>query len=104
VKKAREGRKAPAFSGSIAMTRAGSAAGGAMVDTRTELVQCAPKLHVACRAATTSATETKVIAKSAQETVTELQAKVNVLESKQIEAQSQQLALEQLYQDLFKTS
>lgn len=46
--------------------------------------------------------ETKVIVKSAQETVTELQAKVNVLESKQIEAQSQQLALEQLYQDLFK--
>jgi len=47
-------------------------------------------------------TETKVIVKSAQETITELQAKVNVLESKQIEAQSQQLALEQLYQDLFK--
>lgn len=47
-------------------------------------------------------TETKIIVKSAQETVTELQAKVNVLESKQIEAQSQQLALEQLYQDLFK--
>ncbi len=46
--------------------------------------------------------ETKVIVKSAQETVAELQAKVNVLESKQIEAQSQQLALEQLYQDLFK--
>jgi uroporphyrin-3 C-methyltransferase/uroporphyrinogen III methyltransferase/synthase len=32
----------------------------------------------------------------------ELQAKVSVLESKQIEAQSQQLALEQLYQDLSK--
>ncbi|MFC7288050.1 uroporphyrinogen-III C-methyltransferase [Herminiimonas glaciei] len=47
-------------------------------------------------------TETKVIVKSAQETITELQAKVNVLEGKQIEAQSQQLALEQLYQDLFK--
>ncbi|WP_076591883.1 uroporphyrinogen-III C-methyltransferase [Herminiimonas arsenitoxidans] len=47
-------------------------------------------------------TETKVIVKAAQETVTELQAKVNVLESKQVEAQSQQLALEQLYQDLFK--
>ncbi|RBA23913.1 uroporphyrinogen-III C-methyltransferase [Herminiimonas fonticola] len=47
-------------------------------------------------------TETKVIVKSAQETITELQAKVNVLESKQVEAQSQQLALEQLYQDLFK--
>ena len=46
--------------------------------------------------------ETRTIAKSVQETVTELQAKVNVLESKQIESQSQQLALEQLYQDLFK--
>lgn len=46
--------------------------------------------------------ETRIIAKSVQETVTELQAKVNVLENKQIEAQSQQLALEQLYQDLFK--
>jgi len=46
--------------------------------------------------------ETKIIAKSVQETVTEVQAKVSVLESKQLEAQSQQLALEQLYQDLFK--
>lgn len=46
--------------------------------------------------------ETRIIAKSIQETVTELQAKVNVLESKQVEGQSQQLALEQLYQDLFK--
>lgn len=46
--------------------------------------------------------ETRIIAKSVQETTTELQAKVNVLESKQVEAQSQQLALEQLYQDLFK--
>src|SRR5690606_21208823 len=46
--------------------------------------------------------ETRIIAKSVQETVTELQAKVNVLENKQVEAQSQQLALEQLYQDLFK--
>lgn len=50
--------------------------------------------------ATTS--ETKVIVKSAQEGMKELQAKVSVLESKQIEAQSQQLALEQLYQDLSK--
>ncbi|MDQ7970229.1 MAG: uroporphyrinogen-III C-methyltransferase [Oxalicibacterium faecigallinarum] len=46
--------------------------------------------------------ETKIIAKSVQETVTEVQAKVSVLEGKQLEAQSQQLALEQLYQDLFK--
>jgi uroporphyrin-3 C-methyltransferase/uroporphyrinogen III methyltransferase/synthase len=47
-------------------------------------------------------TETRVIAKSVQETAQELQAKVSVLESKQSEAQSQQVALEQLYQDLFK--
>jgi len=47
-------------------------------------------------------TETRVIAKSVQETTQELQAKVSVLESKQAEAASQQLALEQLYQDLFK--
>lgn len=46
--------------------------------------------------------ETKLIVKSAQEGMKELQAKVTVLESKQVEAQSQQLALEQLYQDLSK--
>ena len=44
--------------------------------------------------------ETRSAMKAATETVKELQAKVNVLESKQLEAQSQQLALEQLYQDL----
>jgi len=46
--------------------------------------------------------ETKVMVKSLQETVKELQAKVAVIEGKQTEAQSQQLALEQLYQDLSK--
>ena len=50
----------------------------------------------------TSNTETKLIVKSAQEGVKELQSKVSVLESRQTEAQSQQLALEQLYQDLSK--
>lgn len=45
-------------------------------------------------------TETRVMAKSAQDTIKELQAKVNVLESRQTESQSQQLALEQLYQEL----
>jgi uroporphyrin-3 C-methyltransferase/uroporphyrinogen III methyltransferase/synthase len=46
--------------------------------------------------------ETKVLVKSVQEGMKELQAKVAVLEGKQVEAQSQQLALEQLYQDLSK--
>lgn len=48
------------------------------------------------------ASETKTIAKSVQDGMKELQAKVNVLEGKQVEAQSQQLALEQLYQELSK--
>jgi len=45
-------------------------------------------------------TETKLIVKSVQDGVKELQAKTNVLEGKQVEAQSQQLALEHLYQEL----
>ena len=44
--------------------------------------------------------ETKVLVKTVQESAREMQAKVTVLESKQAEAQSQQLALEQLYQEL----
>ena len=46
--------------------------------------------------------ETGAIVRNAQEANKELQAKVGLLESKQVEAQSQQLALEQLYQDLSK--
>ena len=46
--------------------------------------------------------ETSSIAKATQEQSRELQVKVGVLENRQTEAQSQQLALEQLYQDLSK--
>jgi uroporphyrin-3 C-methyltransferase/uroporphyrinogen III methyltransferase/synthase len=46
--------------------------------------------------------ETKVLMRSLQEGTSELQAKVSVLENKQAEAQSQQVALEQLYQELSK--
>lgn len=49
-----------------------------------------------------SNSETKILVKTTQEGMKELQAKVNILEGKQAEAQSQQLALEQLYQDLSK--
>jgi uroporphyrin-3 C-methyltransferase/uroporphyrinogen III methyltransferase/synthase len=52
--------------------------------------------------ADTNSTETKFLAKTAQETSKELQSKVTLLEGRQTEAQSQQLALEQLYQDLSK--
>jgi uroporphyrin-III C-methyltransferase len=46
--------------------------------------------------------ETKALAATLHDQTRELQAKVGVLENRQIEAQSQQLALEQLYQDLSK--
>lgn len=47
--------------------------------------------------------ETRLLVKTGLDNLKEIQAKVNVLESKQVEAQGQQLALEQLYQDLSKT-
>lgn len=46
--------------------------------------------------------ESRVLLKSMHEELKELQGKTSILEGKQIEAQSQQLALEQLYQDLSK--
>jgi len=47
-------------------------------------------------------TEVRSVLKTVQESTAELQAKVSVLDSKQAESQNQQLALEQLYQDLSK--
>ncbi|MCH8618935.1 uroporphyrinogen-III C-methyltransferase [Undibacterium sp. TS12] len=52
--------------------------------------------------ADTNSSETKVLARNVQDTAKEIQSKVILLEGKQSEAQSQQLALEQLYQDLSK--
>lgn len=49
-----------------------------------------------------SSNELKGVLKSVQESTKELQSKVSVLDSKQAESQSQQLALEQMYQDLNK--
>lgn len=46
--------------------------------------------------------EIRGVVKALQEDTREVQAKVSVLDNKQTEAQSQQLALEQLYQDLSK--
>ncbi|SFB91129.1 uroporphyrinogen-III C-methyltransferase [Massilia yuzhufengensis] len=46
--------------------------------------------------------ETAAMAREVSDTAKELQIKVGVLESRQAEAQTQQLALEQLYQDLSK--
>jgi uroporphyrin-3 C-methyltransferase/uroporphyrinogen III methyltransferase/synthase len=46
--------------------------------------------------------ETAQLVRQAQETAKELQVKVGVLESRQAESQSQQAALEQMYQDISK--
>nr|WP_229210071.1 uroporphyrinogen-III C-methyltransferase [Duganella sp. Root1480D1] len=46
--------------------------------------------------------QTSQLAKNVQETTKEIQLKVGVLENRQQEAQAQQLALEQLYQDMSK--
>lgn len=48
-------------------------------------------------------TETNALARTVQDQLRDLQGKVGVLENRQVEAQSQQLALEQLYQDLSKS-
>ncbi|RXZ38306.1 hypothetical protein D9O50_01805 [Oxalobacteraceae bacterium CAVE-383] len=50
----------------------------------------------------TSNNEIRGVVKSLQEDIREAQGKISVLDSKQTESQSQQLALEQLYQDLSK--
>lgn len=47
--------------------------------------------------------EARMLAKAAQDTSKELQAKVSVLENKQTESQNQQIALEQLYQELSRS-
>lgn len=44
--------------------------------------------------------ETKVLVKALQDNMREMQAKIGVLENKQAEAQNQQVALEQLYQEM----
>lgn len=54
------------------------------------------------QSADANSSETKIIAKTVQDASKEIQTKVILLEGRQTEAQSQQLALEQLYQDLSK--
>jgi uroporphyrin-III C-methyltransferase len=45
-------------------------------------------------------TETKVLVRALQDSTRDMQAKIGILENKQAEAQNQQVALEQLYQEL----
>lgn len=69
---------------------------------RNELHNLRTEASQRLRAGESSNSETKGIVKSMLESTRDLQGKVGVLENRQSEAQSQQLALEQLYQDLSK--
>ncbi len=71
-------------------------------NTRSEMSDLRGQLADRLRQGDQVDAEAKVAATRAEEATKELQAKVSVLEGKQIESQSQQLALEQLYQDLSK--
>jgi uroporphyrin-3 C-methyltransferase/uroporphyrinogen III methyltransferase/synthase len=69
-------------------------------NARTELH--ALRAEVANRLQTGDAinTETKVLVKTLQDNMRDMQSKIGVLENKQAEAQNQQVALEQLYQEM----
>lgn len=71
--------------------------------SKTELGSLREELARRLQSADTVNSETRLLAKTGLDSLKEIQAKVSVLESKQVEAQSQQLALEQLYQDFSKT-
>lgn len=70
--------------------------------TRSELSSLREEMAQRLRSGETFNAETKAIVKSVQDSTREMQAKLSILENKQIEAQGQQLALEQLYQELAK--
>lgn len=71
--------------------------------SKTELGNVREELARRLQSADTLNSETRLIAKTGLDSLKEMQAKINVLESKQVEAQSQQLALAQLYQDFSRT-
>ncbi|MET3105708.1 uroporphyrin-3 C-methyltransferase [Oxalobacteraceae bacterium GrIS 1.18] len=67
-----------------------------------QIAQLREELAHRLQAVDISNAETKLIAKSMQETSKELQVKIGVLENKEAESESHALALQQLYQDLSK--
>ena len=70
--------------------------------TRTNLQKMRIELARSLQKVEVTNAETAATARSVQDLARDLQSKVALLENRQIEAQSQQLALEQLYQDLSK--
>ena len=72
-------------------------------DTRTQIGAIREELAQRLRASDRAVAESLVSAKQAQESVREAQAKLSVLENKLAESQSQQVALEALYQELARS-
>lgn len=72
-------------------------------DTRSQIGAIREELGQRLRASDGAAAESLLLAKQAQEAVREAQAKLNVLENKIAESQSQQVALETLYQELSRS-
>jgi uroporphyrin-3 C-methyltransferase len=72
-------------------------------DTRSQIGAIREELGQRLRASDNAAGESLLLAKQAQEAVREAQAKLTVLENKIAESQSQQVALEALYQELSRS-
>ncbi len=72
-------------------------------DTRSQISAIREELGLRLRASDSAAGESLVLAKQAQEAAREAQAKLTVLEDKIAESQSQQVALEALYQELSRS-
>ncbi|MBE0623075.1 MAG: uroporphyrinogen-III C-methyltransferase [Burkholderiales bacterium] len=77
-----------------------AAVGWQWYDTRSRIESIREEIAQRLRASDSSADESRVLAKQALEGLRETQSKLSVLENKIVESQSQQVALESLYQDL----
>jgi uroporphyrin-3 C-methyltransferase len=72
-------------------------------DTRSQIGAIREEVALRLRASDSAAGESLLLGKQAQEAVREAQAKLTVIENKLAESQSQQLALEALYQELSRS-
>ncbi|MGP1678822.1 MAG: uroporphyrinogen-III C-methyltransferase, partial [Burkholderiales bacterium] len=80
-----------------------AALGWQWYDTRSRIETIREELAQRLRASDSTAGESKVLAKQALEGVREAQGKLSVIENKLAESQSQQMALEALYQELSRS-
>jgi len=76
---------------------------GAWWSTRSELTELRDGVAKQLREAGTEARDSRTIAKEVQEAARDAQARIGALEAKLLESQSQQLALEALYQELSRS-